>query len=113
MHIFTSIKNKLYPIQLYKSTLCVYITKEYHLATFVLTVDYLIKSTIYQKSNNIIIDFTDCQDIHGTGMGLEIQLFYEKAKENSKKVYWSGNYDIYKITYLLNEYGNTETVPYL
>ncbi|MBX0292891.1 hypothetical protein K3G63_20785 [Hymenobacter sp. HSC-4F20] len=106
--------DKAYPYFSDSNVVRIRILKEYFFPTFVLTVDELIRSPIYQTTHTILLDFTECYSVHGIGMSLETQLFYEQAKAQGKSVYWVGQLAMYNIVASLNEGSNTgsETLPY-
>ncbi|MCA8831212.1 MULTISPECIES: hypothetical protein [Hymenobacter] len=106
--------NKLYPYLSSNDVVHIRIPNEYFFPAFVLTVEELMKSPIYQTAHTILLDFTECYSLHGIGIGLETQLFYEQAKTHEKSVYWIGQPAIYSMVAKLNEGINTgsETLPY-
>ncbi|TGE23144.1 hypothetical protein [Hymenobacter metallicola] len=88
------------------------IPKEYFFPCFNLAVEALTQSPDYQAAHTILLDFTECHSLHGIGMSLETQLFYEQAKAHRKSVYWVGNPSMYNIVVMLNTATSSETLPY-
>lgn len=102
----------MYQYQLENRVLRIFIPEEYFFPVFTETAEYLVNTDAYRAAEQIIVDFTDCRYMHGTGMGLEVQLFYQQAKEEGKAVYWVGCKSLYDVLCIITEGNSCPVLPY-
>lgn len=103
----------MYHYQLENRALRIVIPEEYFFPVFTETAEYLFNTDDYRNAERIIVDFTNCQYMHGIGMGGEVQLFYQQAKEEGKSVYWLGNRSLYDVLCMINDGNDCPVLPYI
>jgi hypothetical protein len=105
----------VYKYSILAGVLVVFIPEEYFFPDFISTTEFLEKQGFYNDIENVILDFQHCKSLHGIGMGLEVQSYYESAKVANKKVFWVGNKGMYEIIIVLlgSDYNSTSVIPYL
>ncbi|MBO2030874.1 hypothetical protein J4D99_05670 [Siccationidurans ginsengisoli] len=105
----------VYKYSVLASVLLVFIPEEYFFPDFISTTEFLEKQSFYNDIKNVILDFQQCKLLHGLGMGLEVQSYYESAKAVNKKVFWVGNKGMHEIIIMMLEpdYSSTDIIPYL
>jgi len=105
----------VYKYSVLAGVLIVFVPEEYLFPDFISTTEFFEKQGFYNDIKNVILDFQHCKSLHGLGMGLEVQSYYESAKAVNKKVFWVGNKDMYEIVIILlgSDCSSTDIIPYL
>jgi hypothetical protein len=105
----------VYKYSVLAGVLIVFIPEEYLFPDFISTTKFLENQDFYNDIKNVILDFQQCKLLHGLGMGLEVQSYYESAKAVNKKVFWVGNKGMHEIIIIMlgSDYNLTDIIPYL
>ncbi|GAA4047007.1 hypothetical protein GCM10022409_36360 [Hymenobacter glaciei] len=92
----------------------VFISEEYFFPDFVETIEFIEVQAFYSIVRKVFLDFSKCKFLHGIGMSLETQLYFEKSKSDNKLVYWIGNNNIHAVVRILAEshYDSSDIIPY-
>jgi len=108
-------QGNVYKYSILAGILIVFIPEEYFFPDFISTTAFLEKQGFYNDIEKVILDFQHCKSLHGIGMGLEVQSYYESAKAVNKKVFWVGNKGMHEIIVIMlgPDCSSTDIIPYL
>jgi|GEM_PF-3620115 len=108
------INNDIYKYSVRKSALIIYVPEEYFFPDFISTTEFLEEQDFYSEVDKVILDFQQCKLLHGIGMSLEVQNYYERAKLLDKEVLWIGNESMHKVIGILlgSDCKSVNVIPY-